>query len=124
MKNARELKNKAVKDLEAKIIKPKTSSKIAWKGKDGKFRVIESLDGPGRLTVHSTAPEGATIVEDARAAFQVAERFYKKAVPHALKRQMEKDHTAEMSKVGYTTDLAPSMSYDPVPMSKKPPHMI
>lgn len=100
-----------------------SKQKIAWRGKDGKYRVIEYPYDKGRMTVHSKAPADATIVKDARSAFDAAKLFYGKAPSVKLVSQMKKDRLQEAEKMGVTGQASIPISKEPAFISRKPPRI-
>lgn len=105
-----------------KIVK-RTGRAIAWKGRDGKYRVLEYPYDKSKMTIHSKQPQGATVVDGAASAFKFAERLYGRVPSKVAMIQARADNINEMRKMGVTTDMAPVISEKPIQMSAKPPRI-
>lgn len=105
---------------------PKTTKQnpaIAWKGRDGKYRVIDYPYDKSRMTVNTKPPEGAKMVQDARSAFDVAKSFYGKTPSNKLVSQMQADRIQEAKQMGFTGNMPAAISDGPVSISRKPPRI-
>lgn len=103
--------------------KKQGSPAIAWRGHDGRFRVISYPYDKTRMSVQSKAPAGATVVKDAKAAFDVAAGLHGKAPSKHLVAQMKADRIQEAKSMGVSMGSTPAVSAEPISISRKVPRI-